>query len=267
MFIFWCKCQVVCYLECFYCKDYIEVLFMEYMLFVGDWNFVDDYVVMGGLVWFNDQFVVVIGYEKGNDIKFWIVWNFGMVCLEGYCKVICLMEMVDKFGFLIIVFVDISGVYSGKGVEECGQFEVIVCSIEKCLQVGVFVILIIIGEGGFGGVVVFVLVNKVVMLEYLVYLVILFEGCVLIFWKDVEKMCEVVEVLCLMVQDLLKLGVVDCIVIEFMGGVYCDCFVIIDVVGKVIGDMLKELFELDCDGLIVVWCKKFLDFGSKGFVV
>lgn len=197
--IVWWKCQVVWYLECLYCCDYIEILFIDYILFVGDCGFVDDYVVMGGLVCFNGCLVVVIGYEKGFDIKSWIEYNFGMVCFEGYCKVICLMDLVDCFGLLIIILVDILGVYLGKGVEECGQFEVIVCLIEKCLSVKVLLIFVIIGEGGFGGVVVFVIVNCVVMLEYLIYLVIIFEGCVLILWCDVEKMCEVVEVLCFIV--------------------------------------------------------------------
>lgn len=218
-FDFWCKMQVVCYFECLYCCDYIVGFFSEYIFLVGDRVFGEDYVVMGGFVWFCDVFCVIIGYEKGNDIKFCIMYNFGMVWFEGYCKVIWLMDIVDCFCLLVIMLVDIFGVYFGKGVEECGQFEVIVCLIEKCLQIGVLLILVVIGEGGLGGVVVFVIVNCIVMLEYLIYLVILFEGCVLILWKDVEKMCEVVNVLCLIVQDLKKLDVIDCIIFELMGGV------------------------------------------------
>ncbi|MGR3815277.1 MAG: acetyl-CoA carboxylase carboxyltransferase subunit alpha [Cognatishimia activa] len=260
----WRKCQVARHPERPHCKDYIEALFTEYTPLAGDRNFADDHAVMGGLARFNDQPVVVIGHEKGNDTKSRIARNFGMARPEGYRKAIRLMEMADKFNLPIIALVDTPGAYPGKGAEERGQSEAIARSTEKCLQVGVPVISIIIGEGGSGGAVAFASANKVAMLEHSVYSVISPEGCASILWKDAEKMREAAEALRLTAQDLLKLGVADRTVSEPMGGAHRDRPAAIEAVGKAIGDMLKELSELDRDGLIAARRKKFLDLGSKG---
>ena len=260
----WRKCQVARHPERPHCKDYIEALFTEYTPLAGDRNFADDHAVMGGLARFNDQPVVVIGHEKGNDTKSRIARNFGMARPEGYRKAIRLMEMADKFNLPIIALVDTPGAYPGKGAEERGQSEAIARSTEKCLQVGVPVISIIIGEGGSGGAVAFASANKVAMLEHSVYSVISPEGCASILWKDAEKMREAAEALRLTAQDLLKLGVADRTVTEPMGGAHRDRPATIDAVGKAISDMLKELSELDRDGLIAARRKKFLDLGSKG---
>ena len=189
----WRKCQVARHPDRPHCKDYIEALFTEYTPLAGDRNFSDDHAVMGGLARFNDQPVVVIGHEKGNDTKSRIARNFGMARPEGYRKAIRLMEMADKFGLPIITLVDTPGAYPGKGAEERGQSEAIARSTEKCLQVGVPVISIIIGEGGSGGAVAFASANKVAMLEHSVYSVISPEGCASILWKDAEKMREAAE--------------------------------------------------------------------------
>jgi acetyl-CoA carboxylase carboxyl transferase subunit alpha len=230
----------------------------------GDRNFADDHAVMGGLARFNDQPVVVIGHEKGNDTKSRIERNFGMARPEGYRKAIRLMEMADKFGLPIIALVDTPGAYPGKGAEERGQSEAIARSTEKCLQVGVPVISIIIGEGGSGGAVAFASGNKVAMLEHSVYSVISPEGCASILWKDAEKMREAAEALRLTAQDLLKLGVADRTVTEPMGGAHRDRSATIEAVGHAIADMLKELSTLDRQGLISARRKKFLELGNKG---
>lgn len=260
----WRKCQVARHPDRPHCKDYIEALFTEYTPLAGDRNFSDDHAVMGGLARFNDQPVVVIGHEKGNDTKSRIERNFGMARPEGYRKAIRLMEMADKFGLPIITLVDTPGAYPGKGAEERGQSEAIARSTEKCLQVGVSVISIIIGEGGSGGAVAFASANKVAMLEHSVYSVISPEGCASILWKDAEKMREAAEALRLTAQDLLNLGVADRTVTEPMGGAHRDRPATIEAVGKAIGEMLKELSDLDRDGLVAARRRKFLDLGSKG---
>jgi acetyl-CoA carboxylase carboxyl transferase subunit alpha len=260
----WRKCQVARHPERPHCKDYIEALFTEYTPLAGDRNFADDHAVMGGLARFNDQPVVVIGHEKGNDTKSRIERNFGMARPEGYRKAIRLMEMADKFGLPIIALVDTPGAYPGKGAEERGQSEAIARSTEKCLQVGVPVISIIIGEGGSGGAVAFASGNKVAMLEHSVYSVISPEGCASILWKDAEKMREAAEALRLTAQDLLKLGVADRTVTEPMGGAHRDRSATIEAVGHAIADMLKELSTLDRQGLISARRKKFLELGNKG---
>jgi acetyl-CoA carboxylase carboxyl transferase subunit alpha len=189
----WQKCQVARHPDRPHCKEYIETLFTEYTPLAGDRNFADDHAVMGGLARFNDQAVMVIGHEKGNDTKSRIERNFGMARPEGYRKAIRLMDMADKFRLPVITLVDTPGAYPGKGAEERGQSEAIARATERSLSLGVPVISVIIGEGGSGGAVAFATANRIAMLEYSIYSVISPEGCASILWKDAEKMREAAE--------------------------------------------------------------------------
>jgi len=260
----WRKCQVARHPDRPHCKEYIDALFTEYTPLAGDRNFADDHAVMGGLARFDDQPVVVIGHEKGNDTKSRIERNFGMARPEGYRKAIRLMELADKFGLPVITLVDTPGAYPGKGAEERGQSEAIARSTEKCLQIGVPLISVVIGEGGSGGAVAFATANKVAMLSNSVYSVISPEGCASILWKDAEKMREAAEALRLTAQDLNSLGVVDRIIDEPVGGAHRDRDATIAAVGKAIGEMLNEMSKQDGAKLIASRRKKFLDMGSKG---
>ena len=179
----WRKCQVARHPDRPHCKDYIEALFTEYTPLAGDRNFADDHAVMGGLARFNDQPVMVIGHERGHDTKSRIKHNFGMARPEGYRKAIRLMDMADRFGLPIITLIDTQGAFPGKGAEERGQSEAIARSTEKCLQVSVPLIAIIIGEGGSGGAVAFATGDRLAMLEHSIYSVISPEGCASILWK------------------------------------------------------------------------------------
>lgn len=260
----WRKCQVARHPDRPHCRDYIDALFTEYTPLAGDRNFADDSAVMGGLARFNDQPVVVIGQEKGHDTKSRIERNFGMARPEGYRKAIRLMELADKFGLPVIALVDTPGAYPGKGAEERGQSEAIARSTEKCLQLGVPMISVIIGEGGSGGAVAFASANKVAMLEHSVYSVISPEGCASILWKDAEKMREAAEALRLTAQDLHKLGVIDQIIPEPLGGAQRDRDATISAVGKAIGAMLNPLINKKPKALVKERRQKFLDMGSKG---
>src|SRR5210317_54092 len=233
----WRRCQVARHPQRPHCKDYIDALFTEYTPLAGDRNFADDHAVMGGLARFNDQPVVVIGHEKGNDTKSRIERNFGMARPEGYRKAVRLMELASKFGLPVITLVDTPGAYPGKGAEERGQSEAIARSTEKCLQIGVPLISVVIGEGGSGGAVAFATANRVAMLEHSVYSVISPEGCASILWKDAEKMREAAEALRLTAQDLKKLGVIDRIIPEPMGGAQRDPSTTMESVGKCIDDI------------------------------
>ena len=128
-----------------HCKDYVEALFREWTPLAGDRNFADDHAVMGGLARFNDRPVVVIGHEKGNDTRSRLARNFGMARPEGYRKAIRLMDLADRFSLPVITLVDTPGAYPGKGAEERGQAEAIARSTEKCLQIGVPIVSVIIG--------------------------------------------------------------------------------------------------------------------------
>ncbi len=260
----WRKCQVARHPDRPHCRDYIEALFTEYTPLAGDRNFADDHAVMGGLARFNDRPVVVIGHEKGQDTKTRIERNFGMARPEGYRKAVRLMDLADRFGLPVISLVDTPGAYPGKGAEERGQSEAIARSTEKCLQIGVPLISVIIGEGGSGGAVAFATADRLAMLEHSIYSVISPEGCASILWKDAEKMREAAEALRLTAQDLHKLGVADHIIKEPKGGAQRDRDATITAVGKAIEQLLSQIEKKDRADLIKSRRKKFLDMGSKG---
>jgi acetyl-CoA carboxylase carboxyl transferase subunit alpha len=260
----WQKCQVARHPERPHCLDYVDQLFTEFTSLAGDRAFADDHAVIGGLARFNDQPVVVIGHEKGNDTKSRIQRNFGMARPEGYRKAIRLMDMADRFRLPVITLIDTAGAYPGKGAEERGQAEAIARSTEKCLSVGVPLISVVIGEGGSGGAVAFATANRVAMLEHSIYSVISPEGCASILWKDAEKMREAAEALRLTAQDLQKLGIIDRIVKEPLGGAQRAPKEAIDAVGKAIEAMLGELSGKKPEALIKDRRQKFLDMGSKG---
>ena len=260
----WRKCQVARHPERPHCTDYIKALFTEYTPLAGDRNFADDHAVMGGLARLNDRPVMVIGHEKGNDTKSRIERNFGMARPEGYRKAIRLMEMAAKFGLPVITLVDTPGAYPGKGAEERGQSEAIARSTETCLQIGVPLVSVVIGEGGSGGAVAFASANRVAMLEHSIYSVISPEGCASILWKNAEKMREAAEALRLTAQDLIKLGVADRLIDEPMGGAHRNPKTAMSNVGAALAEMLKELDGKSPKALISDRREKFLNMGSKG---
>lgn len=260
----WRKCQVARHPDRPHCRDYIEAMVTEYTPLAGDRNFADDHAVMGGLARIDGQPVMVIGHEKGNDTKSRIERNFGMARPEGYRKAIRLMDTAGKFGLPVITLVDTPGAYPGKGAEERGQSEAIARATEKCLQIGVPLVSVIIGEGGSGGAVAFATANRVAMLEHSVYSVISPEGCASILWKDAEKMREAAEALRLTAQDLIQLGVADRVIPEPTGGAHRDAKATIGSVKSAIVAMLDEMKDKRPSELIADRRRKYLDMGSKG---
>jgi len=260
----WRKCQVARHPDRPHTKDYIDALFTEYTPLAGDRNFADDHSVMGGLARLDGMPIMVIGHEKGNDTKSRIERNFGMARPEGYRKAIRLMEMADKFGLPIVTLVDTPGAYPGKGAEERGQSEAIARSTEKCLQVRVPLVSMIIGEGGSGGAVAFATANRVAMLEHSIYSVISPEGCASILWKDAEKMREAAEALRLTAQNLKELGVCDLIIKEPLGGAHRNKDEAIKSVGTAVKQMLIELNKLSGEDLRKDRRQKYLGLGAKG---
>ena len=262
----WQKCQVARHPERPHCSDYIAELFTEFTPLAGDRNFANDRAVMGGLARLEGRAMVVIGHEKGKDTKSRLEHNFGMARPEGYRKAIRLMDLADRFGLPVVSLVDTPGAYPGKGAEERGQSEAIARSTQRCLQLGVPMVTVVIGEGGSGGAVGFATANRVAMLEHAVYSVISPEGCASILWKDAEKMREAAEALRLTAQDLQKLGVIDRIIPEPVGGAQRAPKEAIGRVGTEIGKMLGELEEMDADALRLARRRKFIEMGTKGLV-
>jgi len=263
----WRKCQVARHPDRPHCKDYIEALFQEYTPLAGDRNFADDHAIMGGLARFNDRPVVVIGHEKGHDTNSRIERNFGMARPEGYRKATRLMELADRFKLPVITIVDTQGAYPGKGAEERGQSEAIARATEKCLQIGVPLIAVIIGEGGSGGAVAFAASDKLAMLEHSVYSVISPEGCAAILWKDSEKMREAAEALRLTAQDLAKLSVADVVIPEPVGGAHRGRADAIASVGEALEKLLKELEDKDGAALVKARRQRFLDLGRSALTL
>ena len=183
---------------------------------------------------------------------------------EGYRKAIRLMDMAHRFGLPVITLIDTPGAYPGKGAEERGQAEAIARSTMKCLEIGVPLVSVIIGEGGSGGAVAFATGNRLAMLEHSVYSVISPEGCASILWKDSDKMREAAEALRLTAQDLLRLGVADQVIEEPLGGAQRDRKATIAAVGRAIESMLSGLVGKKPEALVRDRRQKFLTMGAKG---
>ncbi len=237
--------------------DYINQLFTDFVELSGDRYFGDDNAIIGGIARFYGTEVMIIGQEKGHDIETRQKHNFGMPNPEGYRKAIRLMDLADRFGLPIITFVDTSGAYPGLEAEERGQAEAIARAIEKCLDVSVPLISVVIGEGGSGGALAISVANKIIMLENSVYSVISPEGCSSILWKDADHKETAANCLKLTAQDLLKLKVIDRIVKEPLGGAHTNREETVRRVKKAIMDELYLLQQLPREKIIAQKVNKF----------
>ncbi len=258
----WHKCQIARHPERPHSSLYIKKLMTEFIPLAGDKKFAEDKSIIGGLARLSDTPLVVIGHEKGDDTKSRIQHNFGMARPEGYRKAVRLMDLADKFNLPVITLIDTPGAYPGKGAEERGQAEAIASSIAKCMQIKVPLISIIIGEGGSGGAVALASSNKIIMLEHSIYSVISPEGCASILWKNSDKMKEAAEALKLTAGDLTKLGVVDEIISEPIGGAHRNINETILKVGKSLERSLKKYNKITPDQILEERRKKFLDVGK-----
>ena len=247
-------------------KFFIDNLFDEFIPLSGDRYYSEDKSVMTGFAKFNNQSVLVIGQEKGDDLESRIERNFGMMRPEGYRKTIRLMKLADKFNIPIIIFVDTPGAYPGVGAEERGQAEAIAKSIECSMELKVPTISIIIGEGGSGGAIALASSNKVLMLENAIYSVISPEGCATILWRDPKKTLEAATAMKLSSEDLLNLKIIDEIIPEPLGGAHRDKSLILDTIKSSIEKSLNEFNFLSRDEVYSKRKEKFLSIGrTKGF--
>ena len=201
---------------------YIKKIFNKFTLLSGDRYFGDDKSVIAGFGLIENKSVLIIGQEKGEDLNTRIERNFGMMRPEGYRKCIRLMKLAERFQIPVISFVDTPGAYPGIGAEQRGQASAIANSIECCMSLTVPNISIIIGEGGSGGAIALASSNKVIMLENSIYSVISPEGCASILWRDPSKSLQAAEAMKLTAKDLLKLGIIDEVISEPLGGAHRD---------------------------------------------
>ncbi len=262
----WQKTQVARHEDRPKSKFFIDNLFDDFISLSGDRYYSDDKSVITGFAKFNNQSVLIIGQEKGDDLESRIEHNFGMMRPEGYRKSIRLMKLADKFNIPIIIFVDTPGAYPGVGAEERGQAEAIAKSIECSMDIKVPTISIIIGEGGSGGAIALASSSKVIMLENAIYSVISPEGCATILWRDPKKTLEAATAMKLSSKDLLDLKVIDEIIEEPLGGAHRDKNFILGNVRKSIEKSLLEFSGLSREEVFNKRKEKFLSIGrNKGF--
>ena len=258
----WRKCQVARHPERPHTTDYINYIISEYTPLSGDRNFAEDLAIVGGLGRLEDTPVVVIGHEKGNSTETRLQRNFGMARPEGYRKAARLMKLADKFGLPIITFIDTPGAYPGKGAEERGQAEAIARSTQTCLEVSVPIISIIIGEGGSGGAIAMASANTLIMLEHSIYSVISPEGCASILWKNSDKMREAADALKLTAQHLEKMGVVDKIINEPLGGAHRNKNKALEDVKKAVLKEVLSFQKIDRQQIKKLRSEKYINMGS-----
>jgi acetyl-CoA carboxylase carboxyl transferase subunit alpha len=260
----WQKVQVARHPERPHMLDYVGGLITEFLPLSGDRAFGEDKAVIGGLGRFRGRSVMVLGTEKGADTETRLAHNFGMARPEGYRKARRLMRLAERFGLPVLTFVDTAGAYPGVDAEERGQAEAIARAIETCLDIKVPLVAAVIGEGGSGGAIALAAGDAVLMLEHAVYSVISPEGCGSILWRDGEHAREAAEALRLTAQDLLRLGVVDRIVPEPLGGAHRLPQAAIQALGEAIDEVLPPLIELDGGRLRAQRREKFLAMGGRG---
>jgi acetyl-CoA carboxylase carboxyl transferase subunit alpha len=258
----WQKTQVARHQDRPGTEDYIGLLTRDFIEMQGDRLYAEDPAIIGGMAWFDNQPVMVIGHNKGRTTKDKIKRNFGWPHPEGYRKALRLMKFAEKFKRPLITFIDTAGAYPGIGAEERGQSEAIAKNLYTMSELTVPVVAIVIGEGGSGGALAIGVANRVLMLEHSIYSVISPEGCAAILWKDGAKAPEAAELLKLTAQDLSQLGIADEVIKEPTGGAHRDYAQTAKNVEKALKKHLKELSKLSPEELIEDRYRKFRAIGQ-----
>ena len=257
----WQKVQVSRHPERPHFQDIVKHLFDDYIPLSGDRSFSDDNALTGGIAFFRNKSVIIIGIDKGKNTADRISKNFGMARPEGYRKAIRLMDLANKFSLPVLTFVDTAGAYPGKGAEERGQAQAIASCIQKSLEINVPTISTITGEGGSGGAVALAVANNTLMLEHAIYSVISPEGCSSILWRSSDHANLAAEALKITAQDMLKFGIIDEIIPEPVGGAHRDIKVTMNIMGDIIEQRLNTLQSLGQNELLKLKEEKYLKIG------
>ncbi|MHC4954535.1 MAG: acetyl-CoA carboxylase carboxyltransferase subunit alpha [Planctomycetota bacterium] len=231
-------------------SDYIRGMLDEYVELHGDRRFSDDRAITTGLARIEERRFLLVGHRKGKDTKENIACNWGCAHPEGYRKALIKMRLAEKFGLPIVTLINTPGAYPGVGAEERGQAWAIAENIMEMSRFRVPIICIVIGEGGSGGALGIGVGDRVLMLRFAYYSVISPEGCAAILWKDGEKAPEAAEALRLTSKDLVKLGIVDQVVPEPLGGAHHDPEAMIQTLREQVATLLDELAEEPIDQLV-----------------
>ncbi|WP_252180079.1 acetyl-CoA carboxylase carboxyltransferase subunit alpha [Endozoicomonas sp. 4G] len=245
-----------------YTLDYIQYLFTEFDELHGDRHFADDASIVGGIARFNDRPVMVIGHQKGREIKEKVLRNFGMPKPEGYRKACRLMEMAERFKMPVMTFIDTPGAYPGIGAEERGQSEAIAYNLAVMSRLRVPIISTVIGEGGSGGALAIGVCDRLLMLQNSIYSVISPEGCASILWKKSEYAPTAAEAMGVTASRLKELELVDRLVTEPLGGAHSHPEVMAASLGAALEEELQKLEKMNADELIESRYQRIRDYGA-----
>lgn len=224
-----------------YTLDYISSIFTDFQELHGDRMYADDHAIVGGVARLDGRPVMIIGQQKGRDTKERVRRNYGMPKPEGYRKALRLMRMAERFQLPLITFIDTSGAYPGVGAEERGQSEAIARNLFEMATLEVPIVSVVIGEGGSGGALAIGVGDRLLMLQYSIYSVISPEGCAGILWRSADKKDLAAEAMGVSAERIAKLGVVDEVLKEPLGGAHRD--------PQMMSDTLKEALLRHLDEL------------------
>lgn len=244
-----------------YTMDYVNALFTDFHELHGDRHFADDLSIVGGLARFNGYSCMVIGQQKGRDTKERALRNFGMSRPEGYRKALRLMKLAEKFQLPIFTFVDTPGAYPGVGAEERGQSEAIGRNILEMVQLRTPIITTIIGEGGSGGALALSVCDHLIMLQYTIYSIISPEGCAAILWKTADNAPQAADALNITAPHLLKLGLIDTIIDEPLGGAHRDPQEAATSLKKGLAEAFRHLLDQNIDDVLAKRYERLMSYG------
>lgn len=244
-----------------YTLDYIDHLFTEFEELHGDRHFSDDAAIVGGVARLDDQPVMVIGHQKGREVREKVRRNFGMPRPEGYRKACRLMEMAERFRMPILTFIDTPGAYPGIDAEERNQSEAIAWNLRVMARLKTPIIATVIGEGGSGGALAIGVCDRLNMLQYSTYAVISPEGCASILWRTAEKAPEAAEAMGITASRLRELGIVDQVIPEPLGGAHRDPAAMSASIREQLLGQLRELKGLSTDSLLEQRYARLMSYG------
>ncbi|MFW5431384.1 MAG: acetyl-CoA carboxylase carboxyltransferase subunit alpha [Methylophilaceae bacterium] len=245
-----------------YTLDYIEAIFTDFEELHGDRAFHDDPAIVGGVARLDDVPMMVIGQQKGRDVKERQYRNFGMPRPEGYRKALRLLKLAEKFKLPIVTLIDTPGAYPGIGAEERGQSEAIAKNLYVMAELKTPIIGVVIGEGGSGGALALGVVDQLLMLQHSTYSVISPEGCASILWKSASKAPEAAETLGITAERLKGLGLVDQILPEPLGGAHRDAEAMVATLKKSIKTNLAALQKMTIEKLLETRYERLMSYGK-----
>lgn len=244
-----------------YTLDYIQHIFGEFDELHGDRHFSDDAAIVGGVARLDDKPVMIIGHQKGRDVREKVRRNFGMPRPEGYRKACRLMEMAERFKLPILTFIDTPGAYPGIDAEERGQSEAIAWNLRVMARLKTPIIATVIGEGGSGGALAIGVCDQLNMLQYSTYAVISPEGCASILWRTAEKAPEAAEAMGVTAERLKNLGIVDQIIAEPLGGAHSDPAAMAETLRQSLNQQLEMLGKYDTKELLGRRYQRLMSYG------